>query len=86
MASETALEGSRGGLPDERLQFGEDLLDRIEVGRVFGQEQQMRADGPDGPLHSLAFMRSEIVEHDHVVALESGREELLDIGAGSARR
>jgi hypothetical protein len=74
--------GERSGrcLWYEAFQLGEDLLDRIEIGRVFGQEQKTRACGPDGVSHGFAFVRSQIVEHDDVVALEGRDEELFDIG------
>ena len=74
--------GERSGrcLWYEAFQLGEDLLDRIEIGRVFGQEQKTRGCGPDGVSHGFAFVRSQIVEHDDVVALEGRDEELFDIG------
>ena len=47
-------------LSDERLQLGEDLLDRIEVGRIFGEEKEAGAGGSDRVPHGLAFVRAEI--------------------------
>ena len=35
------VEGSRRRLAQEMLELGEDLLDRIEIGRVFGEEEQL---------------------------------------------
>jgi hypothetical protein len=64
-----------------RFEFGEDLLDRVEVGRVFGQEQETGAGRLDGLAHRLSLVRSQIVEHDDVVWLESRDQELLDRGA-----
>jgi hypothetical protein len=69
------------GFSDEAFAFGEDLLDRVEVGGVFWKEQEARAGGPDGVAHGFAFVGAEIVEHDDVVALEGGDEELLDVSA-----
>jgi hypothetical protein len=69
------------GLSQQSLELGEDLLDRIEVGRVFGQEHDARADGSDGLSHRLSLMGAEIVEDDDVARLEGWREELFDIGA-----
>jgi hypothetical protein len=40
-------------LSQQSLELGEDLLDRIEVGRVFGQEQEARPDGSDGLSHTF---------------------------------
>jgi hypothetical protein len=45
------------------------------------KEQETRACGPDCLAHRLSFVRSEIVENDDVVGLESWDQELLDIGA-----
>jgi hypothetical protein len=69
------------GLSQQSLEFGEDLLDRIEVGRVFRQEHEARPDGSDGLSHRLSLVGAEIVEDDDVARLEGGREELFDIGA-----
>ena len=74
------VEGARGGLSHMPFELGEELFDRIEVGRVFGKEQQPSSRGLDGGADRLAFMRSEIVEDDNVVAFERRNEELLDIG------
>ena len=43
------------------LEFGEDLLDRIQVGTVGRQEHQMRALGADGVTSRLALVTAEIV-------------------------
>ena len=63
------------------LELGEDLLDRIEVGRIFGQKHEARPDGSDGLSHRLSLVGAEIVEDDDVAWLEGRREELFDIGA-----
>jgi hypothetical protein len=54
---------------------------RIEIGRIFRKEQKPGAGGLDRLADRLSFVRSEIVENDDVVRLESGDQELLDIGA-----
>ena len=41
----------RGGFAQEVLELGEDLLDGIEVGRVFRQEEELGAGGADGVAH-----------------------------------
>jgi hypothetical protein len=69
------------GLSQQSFEFGEDLLDRIEVGRVFGQEHEARPGAPDRPSHGLSLVGTEIVEDDDVAWLEGRREELFDIGA-----
>ena len=74
------VEGPWLGLSDERLQFGEDLLDRIEVGRIFGEEEEAGAGGSDRLPHGLAFVRAEIVGHDDIVWLEGRNQERRDVG------
>jgi hypothetical protein len=74
------VERSGRSLSDEAFEFREDLLDWIEVGRVFGKEQERRAGGLDRVSHRFSFVRSEIVEHGDVVALEGRDQELFDVG------
>jgi Integrase core domain len=62
------------GLSQQSFELGEDLLDRIEVGRVFGQEHDARADGSDGLSHRLSLVGAEIVEDDDVARLEGNPE------------
>ena len=61
------------------LELGKDLLDGVQVWRVWRQEQQARADAADGGADGGPLVAGEIV-HDHDVARrERGHEELLDI-------
>ena len=48
--------GAGGGLSQQVLEFGEHLFDRIEVGRVFGQQKQLAADLADGSADHRAFV------------------------------
>src|SRR5262252_8272297 len=41
------------------LELGEELLDRVEVGGVFGQEEQLGADPAQGLTHGLGLVRAE---------------------------
>jgi hypothetical protein len=41
---EDGLEGSRRRFAQEMLELGEDLLDRVQIGRVFGEKDQLRPD------------------------------------------
>jgi uncharacterized phage-associated protein len=52
-ASEIASVASRSRLSQQGFELGEDLLDRIEVGRVFRQEHETRPDGADRSSHCL---------------------------------
>jgi len=58
-----------------------DLLDRIEVGAVRGQEDEPCIDGANSPADRDPFMGTEIVHHDDIAGLECRHQHLLDIGA-----
>jgi hypothetical protein len=79
-AAPSGREGSLGGTSEQRLQLGEQLLDRIEVGAVGRQEEQLGASLVDGLAHRLAFVAAEVVD-DHDVAGRKRRcQDLLNIG------
>jgi hypothetical protein len=61
------------------LELGEELLDRIEIGRVLGQEEELGTGSPDGVAYGAAFVGAVIVDDDDVARLERGREDLLDV-------
>jgi hypothetical protein len=75
------VEAAGSGLSHVAFELGEELFDRVEIGRIFRKEQKPGAGGLDRLADRLSFVRSEIVENDDVVRLESGDQELLDIGA-----
>ena len=87
MAEESAdalprcFDGAFRGLAQQRLEFREHLLDRVEIGRVGRQEQQVRARRPDRCPHRLAFVAAEIVEHDDITGPERRHQDLFDVGA-----
>lgn len=56
----------------------EDLLDRVEVGTVWREEQEARASGPDGCPDGGLLVAGEIVEDDDVAGRERGAELLFD--------
>jgi len=56
--------------------LGKELLDRVEIGRVFGQEDQPGTGAAQSMTHGFGLMRAEIV-HDHEVAPGQGRDEHL---------
>ena len=62
------------------LELGEDLLDRVEVGAVGRQEEELGAGGPDRLADGLALVAAEIVHDDDVAGRERRDEELLDPG------
>ena len=61
------------------LELGEELLDRVEVGAVGRQEEEMGAGGPDGAAGGLSLVAAEVVEDDDVAFGEGRPENLLDL-------
>lgn len=62
------------------LSYGEDLLDRVQVGAVGRQEEQVGASLSDRLPDGFALVATEIVHDDHVAGLERGHETLLHPG------
>ena len=58
---------ARGGLAQQVLELGEDLFDRVQVRRVFRQEEELGPGCADELAHRFGFVTTEIV-HDHDVA------------------
>lgn len=73
------LDRSPGSLAQPMLELGEEFLNRVEVGGVFGQQEQPGAGRADGTAHGLALVRTEIVHDDDVTGLEGWDENLVDI-------
>src|SRR4051794_39553029 len=67
------------------LHFGEHHLDRIEVGAVWRQEQQLSSGGLDGLANGWDLVDRKGVHHDDVIELQRGNEHLLDIGHDNLR-
>src|SRR5690606_26789944 len=63
------------------LHLGEDLLDRVEIGRVGWEECELRTGSHNGVADSARAMTAEIVDNDDVTARQGRHEELLDISA-----
>ena len=75
------INGPGGGFAQEMFELGEEFFDRIEVGRVFREQDQPGADAPYGLSDGFPLMGAKIV-HDHDVTRAQCRDELrLDIGA-----
>lgn len=74
------LDGSLLGLSHPVLDFGESLLDGVEIGRVWRQEPEPGSGGPDHLPDFGRLMRSEIVHDDDIAGLEHRHEQLLNIG------
>jgi hypothetical protein len=71
------------------LQLGKDLFDRIEVGRVAGQEEQLGAGGADQAAYGLTLVAAKIIHDDNIARAQGGGQELLDpplAGAGGGAK
>ena len=61
------------------FELGEELLDRVQIRRVFRQVEEPGTDGTDGTTHGVGLVRTEIA-HDDDVAVPQGRDQnLLDV-------
>src|SRR5258708_9982251 len=74
------FDGARGDLAQEVLDLGEDLLDRVQVRRVFRQEEELGAGGADELAYGFGFVTSEGVHDYDVAGMKRGYEDLFDIG------
>src|SRR3954471_10225739 len=76
-----ALDRALGGFAQQRLVFGESLLDRVQVGAVGRQIDELRPSGGDCLGDAGDFVAAQIVEQDNVDGGQCRRQYLLDIGA-----
>ena len=60
------------------FELREHLLDRVQVGRIWWQVEQLGLGGTDGLADSWTFVAGEVVHDDDVARCEGGHEELLD--------
>lgn len=73
------VDGALGGLAEPVLELGEEGLDRVEIGGIFREEEQLGAGVSDGPPDGLALVRAEII-HDHDIAgSQGGGKDLFHI-------
>ena len=72
---------SGGGFSEPMLELGEDLFDRVQVGRIFRQEEEFGAGRSDELAHGLALVTAEIVDDDDVALPQRGDKDPLDIGS-----
>ena len=75
------VERARSRGPQERFQFRECHLDRIEVRAVGRQESEARAGGFDRGAHRRVFVDREIVEGHNIAWPERRGENLLHVRA-----
>jgi hypothetical protein len=74
------FDGAHGDLAQEVLDLGEDLLDRVQVRRVFRQEEELGAGGADELAYNSGLVTAEIVHDYDVAGMKRGDEDLFDIG------
>jgi hypothetical protein len=74
------IECPRSRRPEERLQFGERLFDRIEVGTVGRQESDVRADGFNRGADLRLLVHHEVIEDDDIAGAERRHQDLFDVG------
>src|SRR5215212_2977336 len=72
---------SCGGLPEQGLELGEELLNRVEIGRVGWEVKHAGSRCPDRLFDPSDLVNSQVVHRDYVARLQRRREHLLDIGA-----
>lgn len=73
------IDGSLGGFSEERLEFGEYLFDRVEVGRIGRQVNQTGANRFDGLADALDLVGREVVHDDNISSFQGRGEHLFDI-------
>src|SRR5262249_33116481 len=60
---------------------GKDLLDWVQVRRVFGQEEKPGARCSNELAHGFALVAAEIVHDNDIPRLQGGDEDLLDVNS-----
>ena len=63
------------------LEFGKDLLDRVKVRAVGGQEPEPCSCGTDGSADRGSFVTSEVVQNHDVAGMQGRDQNFLDIGS-----
>ena len=71
--------GARLGASEELLDFGEGLLERIEVGRVGRQVPEVSPTRFDRGTRAVAVVSGEIVGDDDLAWAQGRREDMLDV-------
>jgi len=81
--AEDGLFGSGFGLAQSGFEFGEELLDGIEVGRIGRQEEKIGAGTSDGCADGTGFVAAQIIDDDDIAGLKRRDQGLFDIGTES---
>jgi hypothetical protein len=75
----SGFNGSFHRAPHQVFDFGEDLLDRIQVRAVGRQKHQMRARVTDHVTHCLSLVAAKIIQHDDVSWFQGFEKFVSDI-------
>jgi transposase InsO family protein len=75
-----ALDRALGGLAQECFQFGESILNRVEVRAVRRQVEELRARRLDQGSHPRPLVARQVVQDHDITRPQLGHENLLDIG------
>lgn len=81
MRFDEGIDGSGRLLAQERLELGVGHLDRVHVGAVGGQVEDLGVAGGDCLADAGDLVRGQLVEHDDVAAPERRREDIADVDA-----
>src|SRR3954466_841067 len=68
-------------LPEQSLELGEELLDRVEIRGIGRQVKHTGPHRPDRLAYAGHLVSGEVVHRDPVARLQRRREHLLDVGA-----
>ena len=71
--------GALGGFSQKGFKFAEDLLDRIEIGRIRGQIACCRTHGLDRVCHTGHLVSREVIHDDDVTAIQCRSQTLFDV-------
>ncbi len=74
------LGGAFGGGSHLMFELCKDLFDRVQVGAVRWQEEQVGTRRTDCLANGYALVAAKVVHHHHVAPAQGGHEDLLDIG------
>ena len=82
------LNAAFGRVPEQRLELGEDLFNRVEIGGVGRQEAQRGPHPLNGCPHGRTLVAAQIVQDDDIARGERRQQTLFDIRqeAGAVER
>jgi hypothetical protein len=69
------------GGPEEGFEFGEDLLDRIEIRAIGREKEEARSSSLNRLCHAPYLVASQVVHDDDVSGPQRGSEALLDVSS-----